>query len=356
MQKAFEKGGTERLSVIVGRYKRLMRAQIEFRIALAIALAVLLYANAASVAESHYDPLAVSTGFNARTLDLVKRDADRKRDIPLRIYLPSDTAPAPTVLFSHGLGGSREGSAYLGDHWAARGYVVVYVQHPGSDASVWQDKPRAERMAAMKQAANAENFLLRVKDIHVLLDQVERWSADRTSPLRGRLDLKRIGMSGHSFGALTTQAVSGQRFRIGQSMASDARIKAALVQSPSSPRSGDPKQAFGTVRIPWMLMTGTKDIAIIGDADLESRLAVFPALSPGDKYELVLYGAEHSAFTDRPLPGDSEERNPNHHRAILALSTAFWDAYLLNNAAAKEWLKGKGPQSVLEKRDRWQTK
>jgi len=37
-------------------------------------------------------------------------------------------------------------------------------------------------------------------------------------------------------------------------------------------------------------MTGTKDVAPVGAADLESRLAVFPALPPGGKYELVLDG------------------------------------------------------------------
>ncbi|MCU0982443.1 MAG: dienelactone hydrolase, partial [Pirellulaceae bacterium] len=62
---------------------------------------------------------------------------------------------------------------------------------------------------------------------------------------------------------------------------------------------------------------------------------VFPALAPGDKFELVLDKAEHSVFTERPLPGDREQRNLNHHRAILAISTAFWDAYLRGDAAAK---------------------
>ena len=106
-----------------------------------------------------------------------------------------------------------------------------------------------------------------------------------------------------------------------------------------------------------MLMTGTKDLVpLIGKADMKSRLAVYPALPPGGKYELVLDRAEHSAFTDRPLPGDTEKRNPNHHRAILALSTAFWDAYLRDDPAAKAWLDGDGPKSVLEKDDRWQRK
>ena len=89
--------------------------------------------------------------------------------------------------------------------------------------------------------------------------------------------------------------------------------------------------AFGSVKIPWMLMTGTKDTSPIGGQTVETRLAVFPALAAGDKYELVLNNAEHSVFTDRALPGDREPRDPNHHRVILALSTAFWDAFVKQN-------------------------
>ncbi len=89
----------------------------------------------------------------------------------------------------------------------------------------------------------------------------------------------------------------------------------------------------------------------IGDADTRSRLGVFPALPPDGKYELVLDRAEHSAFTDRPLPGDVEKRNPNHHLAILALCTAFWDAWLRDDSATRVWLDGEGPRSILEKDD-----
>ena len=79
--------------------------------------------------------------------------------------------------------------------------------------------------------------------------------------------------------------------------------------SPSAPRSeSNPEQSFGTVTIPWMLMTGTKDTFFIGNASLESRLAVFPALPAGDKYELVLDRAEHSAFVEAALPRDTEAR------------------------------------------------
>ena len=200
-----------------------------------------------------YDPLAISNVRKAETFDCTVKDAIRGREIPLRVYLPADRHPAPVVLFSHGLGGSREGSAYLGEQWSARGYVVVVVQHPGSDDAVWRDAPPAERMAALKKAANLQNTLLRFGDIPAVLDQLERWNRASDSPLAGRLDLKRTGMSGHSFGAVTTQGVSGQRTALGAASFTDARIKAAILMSPSSPRNGAaPKLAFGGVTIPWL--------------------------------------------------------------------------------------------------------
>jgi predicted dienelactone hydrolase len=321
-------------------------------------LAAAFLSHSTAAGEPKYDPLAVPTGELPKPVDIVVANPDRdQREIPLRIYLPTTKSPAPVVLFSHGLGGTNRGSAFLGKHWAARGYVAVFVQHPGSDDELWRGKPFAERLDAMRKAAGLDNFLLRVKDVPAVLNRLERWNQNANHTLAGRLDMKNVGMSGHSFGAVTTQAVSGQTFPLSGTSLTDKRIKASIAFSPSSPRKGiDPKQAFGAVKIPWMLMTGTKDVAPIGDQDVKSRLAVFAALPPGGKYELVLDNAEHSVFTERPLPGEKEKRNPNHHRVILALSTAFWDAYLRGDAQAKAWLDGDGPQKVLEHGDKWQRK
>lgn len=301
-----------------------------------------------------YDPLAEDPSFSATQIDLTVHDASRDRDIPVRIYLPAQTQPEPVVLFSHGLGGSRAGNVFMGEHWAARGYVAVFVQHPGSDDSVWKNSPISERMQAMKNAASLDNFLLRVQDIPAVLDQLDRWNAGKTNVLFGRLNMKEVGMSGHSFGAITTEAVSGENLPFTGKEFTDPRIKAAIAFSPSPPRAADPAKAFGSVDIPWMLMTGTQDIAPIGDMDVQSRLKVYPALHGAPKYEVVLFDAEHSAFTDRPLPGDHEPRNPNHHRVMLALSTAFWDSYLRGDTNALQWLNGTGPRSVMEPKDAWE--
>ncbi|MES2788581.1 MAG: dienelactone hydrolase [Planctomycetota bacterium] len=314
----------------------------------------LLFLVVATGLRAGYDPL-LSAKTPPEQKDLAISDQQRSREIPIRVYLPEAAAAAPVVLFSHGLGGNREGSAFLGKHWAMRGYVAVFLQHPGSDDSVWKDKPVVERRAALKKAAGVKDFLLRVQDVPAVLDQLEVWNKDATHPFAGRLDLKRIGMSGHSFGAVTTQAMSGQSYAMGKRV-TDSRIKAAIIMSPSGPARGDVQQAFTNVKIPWMLLTGTKDSSPLTGADAKSRLVVFPALPPGGKYELVLNNAEHSVFTERALPGEKEPRNPNHHQAILALTIAFWDAYLRDDADAKTWLDGEGARGVLEKDDQWQKK
>jgi predicted dienelactone hydrolase len=314
----------------------------------------LTLAVAGEVRANSYDPLAVDPASRPAHVDLTVHDAARDRDMPLRVYLPTNTAPAPVVLFSHGLGGSRAGSVFLGEHWAARGYVAVFLQHPGSDGSVWKDEPVLRRLQAMNQAASLDNFLLRVQDVPAVLNQLEIWTAEKTNLLAGRLDMKKVGMSGHSFGAVTTEAVSGESLPVGGQRFIDPRIQAAIAFSPSIPKTGSAATAFGSVKIPWMLMTGTKDVAPIGGADVASRLAVYPALHGAPKYEVVLHNGEHSVFTDRALPGDREPRNPNHHRVILALSTAFWDAYLRGDAGALAWLNASGPRSVLEPHDEWQ--
>ncbi|MEZ6096489.1 MAG: redoxin domain-containing protein [Pirellulaceae bacterium] len=306
--------------------------------------------------DSDYDPSRVDADETVNVLRFDIQDSSRERTIPIKVYLPATPGKHPVVLFSHGLGGSRENSVYLGEHWARRGYVCVFMQHIGSDESVWKDRKPREIRKALTDAASGASFNERVKDVPFVIDQLEAWNDEAGHELNGMMDLKKIGMTGHSFGAVTTQAVSGQSF-VGSKRLQDKRIVCAIPLSPSKPKVGSAESAFGEVDIPWLLMTGTEDNAkIVGGADAENRRGVYPALPPGDKYELVLFDAQHSAFSDRELPGDRGQRNKNHHRVILALSTAFWDTYLKDDSQAREWLKGEGAKSVLEPKDEWQMK
>ena len=321
-----------------------------------------------------YDPLATARGERPAAIELVARYADADRSVPVRVDLPpADAAapPWPTVVFSHGLGGARHGNRYLAEQWTGRGYACVFVQHAGSDDAIWRGVPPEERMAAFAAAANPENLRHRVRDVPVVLDALTRWNAEEGHALAGRLDLERLALAGHSFGAITAQFLGGAvAFPIGESVA-DPRVRAVLAMSPSAPMVGDAAEAFGGVRVPWLLMTGTHDHAW-GGRPAELRRAVFAGLptragaaAGGDTdavphFELVLDGAEHSAFNDGGLPSDRMPRKPGHHVAVRAVSTAFWDATLRGDAAALAWLRGDAPRAgvrgVLDAADRWRTK
>ena len=301
---------------------------------------------------SAYDPLAVGEK-DVTSVTFELEDKARDREIPVRVYLPETNKAVPVVIFSHGLGGSRDNNPYLGNHWAKWGYVVVFVQHVGSDESVWKDVPKSQRMAAMKKAASAEAFSDRVKDVPAVIDALEDWNKEKGHTLYERMDLDHIGMSGHSFGAVTTQAMAGQSFAGGRIDYLEKRIDAAVMMSPSKPRLGDPKAAFGGIEIPCLLLTGTKDNSPIGGGTPEDRLEVFPNLKKAPAWQVVFDGATHMDFGERKV-ALRRNKDSRYHEAILALTAAFWDAQLKGDKAAMEWLNGEGAKRVLAKGDDWQ--
>jgi predicted dienelactone hydrolase len=314
-----------------------------------VMLAGLLLGSRVAAAEA-YDPSKVAEAAVAsKTFEV--RDTARGRVIPLRVYLPAAPKPVPVVLFSHGLGGSRDNNPYLGEHWAKRGYVVVFMQHIGSDESVWKDAAALERVTAMRQAASAKNYLDRTKDVPAVLDALAKWNGEKGHPLFGRMKLEKVGMSGHSFGAQTTQVMAGQS--AGKLSLGDPRIDAAVMMSPSPPRRGDAAAAFATVKIPCLLMTGTLDDSPIGNTTPADRLKVFPHLKAAPAWQVVFDKATHMDFGQREVRGRTT-KDPRYHRAILALTTAFWDAELKGKPEARKWLDDGGAKKVLLPEDRWE--
>jgi len=301
-----------------------------------------------------YDPAGVLFAVEeTHTIEIKSSHEDRM--IPLLISLPDKQGPLSVILFSHGLGGSRNGYAYVRTHWTRRGYATIFLQHPGSDESLLQGVTSNQALRQLRGAATRENMNLRVDDVTDVLDAISVWMINEENTLYGRLDTNKIGMAGHSMGAKTSQLMIGQR-RWLSSTNEDKRIRAAVLMSPSSPSFQSAASAFGAVTTPCLLLTGTRDsVPFRSDQSIESRRAVFPVLPAGNAYELVLHNARHSAFSEKPLPNDPPP-NPKHHRAIKAITTGFWDAYLQDNFEAQTWLRNGGPKEILEPQDTWQTK
>lgn len=285
------------------------------------------------------------------------------RSVPVKIYMPKQTGEQKTahavIIFSHGLGGSRDGYEYVGRYWASHGFVSVHIQHIGSDDSVWKDARPLQRMAAMRRAANLKNSLERPKDVSFVIDELERRHGDNASPLHGRLDLKNLGMAGHSYGAYTTLAVGGQTFvpRIGKPQTfADERIKAMIpMSSPVPGREDTFDKAFGDIKIPALHMTGTLDTSPINDTTAEQRLVPFEhSKGPGDggpaTYLINFDGGDHAIFSGvrwRNAGEGDPAKDPTFHRLIRQTSLAFWQAYLNDDAAAKKWLDEGGMKELV---------
>lgn len=281
----------------------------------------------------------------------------RNGSMPVRIYTPGEaTAPRPVILFSHGLGGSREGYEYLGRHWASYGYVCVHLQHPGSDDTAWRGQ--ADPLASMKAAANWRNTLQRGLDIRFALDQLEKLQAG-DPVLRGRLDLECIGFAGHSFGAHTTLMAIGQAFLLpgGRQMSfGDSRVKAAIALSPAPMgKAQDLAGSYGVIATPCFHMTGTEDTSIINDTTAGQRRLPYDNITRADQYLMILEGGDHMVFSGSRRRGNGE-KDPVHHALILQSSVAFWDAYLKGDEKAKQWLNAGGFEAALGKEGTFEMK
>lgn len=272
-------------------------------------------------------------------IDVRWPDPRRDRAVPLRIRLPDAAGARPLILFSHGLGGSIDGGRAWGEHWASHGFAVIDLQHPGSDESVWKDAPRPGD--ALRAAADARQLLARVEDVKFVLDELERRAA-AGEPVATRIDLQRIGVSGHSFGAITTQAIAGQDYgRAARGFAlADHRPRAFIAFSPSA-RSRSATSQFAPIERPFLGITGT------ADGRVGPGLGVVPALRrvpyegmpAGAKYLLVLDGADHMFFGGGELCGASDpQREQLHARLTRATTTAFWLAHLAGDGDARRWL------------------
>ncbi|MEO0509545.1 MAG: alpha/beta fold hydrolase [Verrucomicrobiota bacterium] len=273
--------------------------------------------------------------------------------VPIKIYLPeNEDGSAPVVLFSHGLGGSREGSQYLAEHWAAVGYAVVMLQHPGSDASVWNDVPKWRIRSALKKAASAESFYHRIDDVSIVIDYLEEVTASKKSDFYHKLDMERIAMVGHSFGAVTAQALMGQSFiEPGESRFHDSRIDCFILMSPSQSKLMSNSIAFGHIDEPVLAMTGTQDNSPLRkEVTPESRKNVYGALPAGNAYQIVFHEGKHSIF------GDYRRNDPRYHVAILEITTNFLEAYLKNDVNAVAWLRSENARNSLIPEDTWEWK
>ena len=287
---------------------------------------------------------------NANTTNYEWFDAARGRPVPVKIYFPINaTGPCPTILFSHGLGGSNENCAYLGEYWAANGYTSIFIHHFGSDDTVWKGKIRP-----LNELRNAyENNWTgrsRVQDIQFVVRQLERLSEEsRGGPVR-LVDMQRLGVAGYDLGALASLLMAGQLSPEGYPIIHDARIRAVLAMGPPVQANSEPNSSvYARIETPCLFITGTKDDGIIGTTKANERRIPFDFISCNDQYLVVFDGTDHMLYAGQLISLLPRVKNDApYQRSIARLSTNFWNAYLKSDPNALSFMMSQNVTSLLD--------
>lgn len=305
-------------------------------------------------------PFAVQT-----TNEHVLRDEEREKDLRIKVRMPQrkgdhpemDGDVYPLILFSHGLGGSKDAFEELCDHLASHGYIVINPSHADSV----QERRRQGETVTRENARDIRRVAgdakwERVADLTLILDSLDAIEAVvpglRTPDGRGRTDRERVGVAGHSAGAMTTQLISGVRTHDRENPQGvsrpDARVKASVVISGQGVNGfGVREDAWKAISIPQLIIAGSLDIASVGNETPATRRHPFEKArgqSAGGPpiYLLWIEGATHASYQgsvavklQRESPTTDVE---TIQRSVGSATLAFFDRYLRGEEPAGAYL------------------
>lgn len=326
-------------------------------------------------------------------------DAQRNKDLDISISYPTRGGPFPVIIFSHGYGSSNRAYEPMVAHWTSHGYVVIRPAHADADKlrealrdmgaarreqqqqgrrerrkppTPEQQQPAPFRPNPPESIWDKEREPLwrdRARDVSLVIDSLGELET-RFPELKGKMDTKKIGLGGHSYGAFTVLLLAGMKtFSTPPLQLIDPRVNAVLAMSPQgiAANRGLTAESWRDVKVPAMYMTGTRDF---GAAETETplwRRDPFEHSPAGDKYFVLVEGARHLTFagiganpafesdllipeqrvdpvtgqrvvTTLPRQSTSYISDRGLYDRIRNIALTFFDAYLKSDAKAKEKL------------------
>ncbi len=270
--------------------------------------------------------------------NIALHDPARNKDIPLKIYYPVGAGPFPVIIFSHGALASKDRYSALGEFWASYGYVSI---HPSHGDSAADSGFRGSLREAISDPHAWEN---RPKDISFIIDSLAH--VEKFAPqLTGKLDLRHIGVGGHSFGAYTAGLIAGTQIvlpgRSAPQSFADKRVSAVVMLSPEGEGiMGLTAHSWDAIKVPMLLMYGSRDFGPFGQEPVW-RSEPFEKAPAGNKYKVELEGGTHMGFA-APFPGGTHRVEVFQCAKLETL--AFWDAYLKQDPKAMQYVESHGLQ------------
>ncbi len=266
-------------------------------------------------------------------------NARNNRPVKYKIYYPDiqTNAPLPVIIWSHGLGGTQDGAGFIARFLASHGYIHVNIGHEGTNDSLWRGKPGHPWDNIRKAKIPWADVQNRYLDVPYVLSQLKSVDLPVTP------DFKNMGMSGHSFGALTTQIISGQL--TGNPEPEDFSVDAfqcALAYSPV-PNIRIPlpaEQVYSPIKLPMLHMSGSEDHSPLDGNIQAGRDEIFHYAGQNGVMQMsvILDKADHMVFNgSRGQLPDYEGMDLNKDQ-IKIIALAWFDKFLKNDVQASQWL------------------
>lgn len=269
-------------------------------------------------------PAAASTSVRP----IVLSAPERGDDVQVRVSAPLTGRDLPVVLFSHGFGFSMDAYGPLVDFWAAHGLVVIQPTHLDSmSLGLTPDDPRGPAV-----------WRYRISDLVHVLDKLDT-VVDAVPGLAGRVDISRVAVAGHSYGATTASALLGARVLEPAGNPdedfSDTRVRAGVLLCLAG-LAGHELTSIAAQLFPFMNPSfdqfRTPALIAAGDADQSMLSTRGPdwwedayTQSPSETSLLTLFGAEHGlggihAYGTIP---QSAAENPATVALVQQMTTAY---------------------------------
>lgn len=294
-------------------------------------------------------------------------DKSRNRSFYVNVFVPQGvTNNIPVIVFSHGLGASPDDYDDTLNHLASNGFLVAAPQHIGSDTTYFKEMFEGLN----KNIFDRDEFINRPKDLSFVIDELERRNQGE---FQGKLNLKNVGVSGHSFGGYTVLAVAGATIDFDYLQQSCDRLygglnAAILLQCRAlelpredynfrDPRvsavfAGNPVNRFifgekgiSKITIPIMLGSGSDDPAT---PPAFEQVVPFTWLNTPNKYWALIEGQAHVNFNE--IDGGIKEALDSTLNLtfppqdlisayVKGISLAFFEIHLNNNQNYRPYLQ-----------------
>lgn len=272
----------------------------------------------------------------AMAASIEQRDAEIFSDgvrLHARIYHPeSATEPLPTIVMSHGWGGTAAGLAQTAANFAAAGYFVIAFDYRG-----WGESDSRVILIAPAPAQKTENgFTAKVREVREVIDPIEQaadifnvihWAMGESS-----VDKTRVRLWGTSFSGGLVVHVAAREPRIRALVSQVGYLGQSIVDSPSAwvdeRRSAATRRARGETGYP---RPGARVVGKLKGAPIGEKFLLYAPIEDVERIKdcamLFIAAGHEELFDNREHAQLAHERATEPKKYVVIPNITHYDIY-----------------------------